>query len=217
METKIGIYKIEDLFGRIYVGGSINLKYRKWAHFGSLKSNRHINKKLQKEFNENGIDFFRFVILEFCEKELLLEREQFYIDTLNPYYNICRFAGTTKGNSGGMKGRVMSDEHKKKISDSNKGRIVSEESKIKMKISAKNRKNNQPMLGKKHSEESKKKISESRKGIKLSEEHKAKFNFSGLKHTDDWKIKLSERRKGKNHTEETKLKIKETLKRKKNV
>lgn len=32
-----------------------------------------------------------------CEKDLLLEKEQFYIDTLKPEYNCCKVAGRTTG------------------------------------------------------------------------------------------------------------------------
>jgi len=36
-------------------------------------------------------------ILELCNKEELIQREQFYIDTLNPEYNCCKIAGNTTG------------------------------------------------------------------------------------------------------------------------
>ena len=40
---------------------------------------------------------FRLDILEYCERSECIKREQFYIDTLNPYYNICTNAGSSLG------------------------------------------------------------------------------------------------------------------------
>lgn len=46
---------------------------------------------------KNGYDIFRLEILEYCEKSLILEREQYYLDILKPRYNICKVAGSTLG------------------------------------------------------------------------------------------------------------------------
>ena len=35
--------------------------------------------------------------MEYCEPSVLLEREQYYLDTLKPEYNILKTAGTTAG------------------------------------------------------------------------------------------------------------------------
>ena len=40
---------------------------------------------------------FNLEILEYCNKELLLEREQYYLDLYKPEYNICKIAGSSKG------------------------------------------------------------------------------------------------------------------------
>ena len=37
-----------------------------------------------------GIENFQFEIVEECLKSELLNREQYYLDTLNPKYNICK-------------------------------------------------------------------------------------------------------------------------------
>lgn len=72
-----------------------------------------------------------------------------------------------KGGISWMKGRKMSNETKRKISEANKGRRLSEETKKKMSESRKGKiprfiPNNK---GRKHSEETKRKIRESLKGI----------------------------------------------------
>jgi group I intron endonuclease len=36
-------------------------------------------------------------ILEYCDKELVVEREQYYINTLKPRYNILNIAGSSLG------------------------------------------------------------------------------------------------------------------------
>lgn len=36
-------------------------------------------------------------ILEYCEPENVIEREQYYLDTLKPEYNILKIAGSTLG------------------------------------------------------------------------------------------------------------------------
>lgn len=40
---------------------------------------------------------FKLDILEYCEPSVLLEREQCYLDTLKPEYNILKTAGSTAG------------------------------------------------------------------------------------------------------------------------
>lgn len=101
----------------------------------------------------------------------------------------------------GVKRGPFSEEHKRKISESNKGKIVSEETRQKLREANKNpseelRKKmienrrdmsgeNHPMYGKKHTEEARQKMSEAlkgrvspMKGKKLSEEHKKKISES---------------------------------------
>lgn len=43
-----------------------------------------------------GYSNFQLYILEYCDTNKLLEREQYYIDTLNPTYNICTTAGAPR-------------------------------------------------------------------------------------------------------------------------
>ena len=58
----------------------------------------HKNRLLQAHYNEYGRSDLVFEILEGgLLKSELIQREQFYIDTINPYFNICRIAGSGKG------------------------------------------------------------------------------------------------------------------------
>lgn len=86
---KSGIYCIVNTDNqKKYVGSNKNLYQRLMKHRTYLRKNIHENKKLQNSWNKHGEDCFQYFILEFCSEEQLLEREQFYIDTLKPWYNL---------------------------------------------------------------------------------------------------------------------------------
>ncbi len=155
---KSGIYKIKNLISnKFYIGSAENLKMRIANHINRLRANTHINLHLQRSFNKHGIENFIIEEIEFCNIKELLTREQYYIDTLKPQYNICKIAGSKLGVK-------CSEATKLKISNSNKGRVISEEARLKISNTLKSK-------GYKviHSEETKRKISESNKG---------KHNFS---------------------------------------
>lgn len=83
-------------------------------------------------------------LLPYCEENIILQREQYYIDSLKPYYNTLKFAGNTIGFK-------HSEETKLKISASSLGRVHSEE--VKKTLSKVNLGENNPMFGKSHSDE----------------------------------------------------------------
>lgn len=91
-----------------------------------------------------GLSEFRLEVLEYCNSEDVLKREQFFLDYLNPEYNILKIAGSRKGF------KVL-DETKAKISKSLIGRVLSESVKIKIK---------QSRIGVQHSEVTKVKLKE---------------------------------------------------------
>jgi group I intron endonuclease len=107
---KTGVYKItNNKTKKIYIGSSINILRRWVEHKSELNKNTHKNDKLQKSWNKYGDENFTFTIIEECEKELLLIREQFYLDELlkssdsditffkKNGYNILPKAGNTLG------------------------------------------------------------------------------------------------------------------------
>ena len=108
----------------------------------------------------------------------------------------------------GVSGRILSQESRRKISETRKGITHSEESRRKMSEAHK---------GKTHSEESRRKISETLKGKTLSEETKRKLSEvrKGKTFSEEHKRKLSESQKGKTLSEETKRKLSEVRKGKK--
>lgn len=120
-----GIYKIENIInGKFYIGSAERLIKRKNNHLCYLRNGTHTNIKLQRAWDKYGEDCFKFSIIENCENNLLIKREQYYIDSLNPFYNICRIAGRTEG-------RITSEEtrRKMKLSHSQRNCKHSEETK----------------------------------------------------------------------------------------
>lgn len=103
---KTGIYKIlNSNTGDFYIGStSVSFKKRFWNHKRLLELNKNPCIFLQNSYNKNKN--FIFSILEICEKDKCIEREQYYIDYLNPKYNICKIAGSSAG-------RVLSETHLK--------------------------------------------------------------------------------------------------------
>lgn len=155
-----GIYKIVNLGnGKIYIGSSRRLDRRWYMHKYNLRRGKHHCTPLQNSFNKHGEDSFEFIIMEECDCDLLQEREQYYLDTLSPDYNICPIAGSCKG-------RVLTDEHKKKIGETNKKLKLTEERKQEISRFMRKRvcttetraKMAAARIGKKHTEESKQKM-----------------------------------------------------------
>lgn len=92
MVKKSGIYKI-TIKNRVYVGSANNIQARWYTHKSTLRLKKHKNRILQNYFNKYGLDLFNFEIIELCAKDTLLEREQHWINTLNPTLNCSKIAG----------------------------------------------------------------------------------------------------------------------------
>lgn len=58
--------------------------YTYYSLLSLAKSNRPIDRALLK----HGFSNFTLEILEYCDKNNVLEREQYYMDILKPPYNI---------------------------------------------------------------------------------------------------------------------------------
>lgn len=98
---RCGVYMIKNLINsKIYVGSTCNnFLSRLRKHSLDLQHNTHYNKHLQRAWHKYKNCNFIFEILEICnpKKEIILNREQYYIDILNPKYNICKIAKSCKG------------------------------------------------------------------------------------------------------------------------
>lgn len=83
-EKQCGIYAIINIINdKIYIGKSINLYSRKYQHFSQLNSGRHNNCHLQASVIKYGPKNFYFNVIEFCNKDILGEREHYWICHFN--------------------------------------------------------------------------------------------------------------------------------------
>jgi len=124
-KNKAGIYRFYNkLNGNFYIGSSKNLSNRFKSYFNlsyisRVKNNLTISRALIKY----GYDNFRVEIFEYCDnsKEIILNREQYYMDLLKPTYNIEKLAGSSLG-------RKVSEDTKFLISQSLKQRYLTQKS-----------------------------------------------------------------------------------------
>jgi group I intron endonuclease len=89
-----GVYKIvNNINGKFYIGSSNHLYIRYSTHVKELNRNNHSNQKLQNSWNKYGESNFSFLVLEYCRSEEIFEKEQKYINSLNPELNIAKIVG----------------------------------------------------------------------------------------------------------------------------
>ena len=188
MQKITGIYKIICLSNnKIYIGSSNDI-FKRWnEHIWELNNHKHDNKHLQDAWNKYGEENFKFEIIEECNKDIKLKREQYYLDLYKSYNRDIGF-NISKNALAPMDGRHHSEETKRKFSETRKGK-------------------NHPWYGKHHTEETRKKISESNKGIQAGE----KNPFYGRHHSEETKNKISEANKGRHLTDEQKQHLSEVF------
>lgn len=192
------IYRITNLInGKTYIGQH---KYKKLddSYMGS-------GVYLAKAKNKYGIENFKKEILysRIQYKETADDMERFAIAKERAIgkaeYNIADGGngGSWKGRQSGMKGKHLSEESRKRMSEARNGHKVSE--KTRKKIALAN-------IGKHPTEEVRKKLSASHKGKLHTDEQKKKISdankgekngFYGKKHSGNTKKKLSEIHKGR--------------------
>lgn len=215
-----GIYVITNLVnGNRYIGSTKCFSKRWYEHRTCLVQSTHPNRHLQSAYAKYGVDAFTYSVLEYVEDERnLICREQYYIDTLKPAYNIRSEASSNRGLSptpetraklsAALKGKVntpenierirnlykgknLSEEHRTKIGMAHKGKTLSLEHRIKLGLKSK---------GHTLSPEARAKISAKRSGPRqpLSEEHRAKIGAAhrGGKRpswhfSEEWRAKRS--------------------------
>lgn len=128
---KCGIYSITHVAsGKLYVGQSSKMRDRWLFHRSALRRGVHSNRPLQNAWNKYGEAAFAFAVLELValDDALLCEREQYWIDTLKPAYNVAPVAGTTRG----MKHPPRSAEFRERMRAIKTGFKHSEESLARM-------------------------------------------------------------------------------------
>lgn len=106
-----GIYQIQSKIhpDRIYIGSVVNIQDRWRHHLRDLGNNKHHSIKLQRHFNKYGEQDLQFSLVFECDKEILVNAEQVFIDHYDPWFNIYKIAGSPLGVK-------RSEETKKKYS-----------------------------------------------------------------------------------------------------
>lgn len=185
-----GIYKIQSKIKpeRIYIGSAKDTKQRQRHHLCYLRTNKHRNTKLQNHYNKYKESDLIFSVILGCNIEDLIIHEQYFIDAINPWFNICKVAGSSLG-------RKHSIESIRKMSEIKKG-----------KVGVRN--------GWKLSEEDRKKLSDARKGIKFSIETRNRLSEShkGKKKSEETRKRMSDAKKGHLTSLETRNRISESNK-----
>lgn len=229
-----GIYKITSPSGKFYIGSSQHIANRWRQHKSALRRGVHTNPKLQAAWLKYGESCLRLEAIESCAVDMLLLREQHYLDTLMPYYNIAKSAESP------MRGLKHTEEAKRKMSKPGElnpfyGRTLPPEHRAVLdrtgtkhtpetleKYKQRNGENN-AFYGKTHTEVARFKMKELATGRKMSEETKAKIskasagenngnygNVGRHKHSEEARAKMSAAQKGrirKPLTAETRAKI----------
>lgn len=115
-KKKSGIYAIVNkVNGKMYIGSTRSTQgfSKRWAsHKYKLNNNRQFNDYLQKSWNKYGADNFEFIILEECSDDVIIERENYFI---NKYETMDADKGYNLKNASQT---VLSEESKLKISNS---------------------------------------------------------------------------------------------------
>jgi len=87
----IGIYKITNIINdKFYIGSSVCIAGRYTTHMGRDARNYKDKHEFYKDIIDFGRENFQLEILEECNKEDLIKREQYYYDELQPEYNKVR-------------------------------------------------------------------------------------------------------------------------------
>lgn len=217
----VGVYKMTFTgTDEFYIGSTgVSFNHRWHRHNLDLEAKKHKNRIVQNYYNKYGQPKFEVIenIKKFngsVFKTFLLEREQYYLNILNPKLNVCPIAGSSLGRYY----PPLSEEHKRKIGEAGKGRIATKETREK--ISNGNK-------GKVVSKEARERMSKSHTGKILTEEHRKNIGLvnKGVKRppfTVEHRRKIGEASKGRiawnkdiPRSEKVKSKIRLTIKKNK--
>jgi group I intron endonuclease len=116
-----GVYCIRNtVSGRVYVGSAVDL-HRRWiVHRSKLGLGKHHSPALQRSWIKHGAGAFIFEVLEEVEPALLIEREQYWIDTLDATDPFC--GANVEPCAASSLGRKHTEMTRARMSASRKGR-----------------------------------------------------------------------------------------------
>jgi group I intron endonuclease len=173
-KNKSGIYLLTNLLNKDkYVGQSIDLgkRFTKYFTLSYLKNRNTL--VISRALIKYGYANFSISILEYCDKDILNEKEQYYMDIIKPVYNTLKIAGSSSGYK-------HTQESKDKRSLNLKGKYTGI---------------NSPLYGRTHTEQTKELMSSMKKG--------QNNNFYGKTHTDETRELIRQKAIGRKHLPST--------------
>lgn len=148
---KPGIYRwTNKINGNTYVGSGLDLTKRLRSYF-NVNELKRSPRPITDALIKYGHDNFALEILEYCSESELLAREQYYLDSLVPEYNILKHAYSLQGykhteeNINKFKSKIISSDHKELLSSLHKGKEVSLETREKLAKATADYKKNNPL------------------------------------------------------------------------
>ena len=148
-KDKSFVYRwINKLNNKEYLGSTANAKRRLLKYY-DLSSLKLANMPIYKAILKHGHSNFIFEIIEYCEPNMVLEREQYYLDNFDFDYNVLEKADSIFGYKHTEEARLkMVNHYKDKNNHHMFGKTHSEEA---LALISKPGELN-PMFGRKHSE-----------------------------------------------------------------
>ncbi len=99
-KDKSGIYKWENKISKeFYIGSAVDLKKRMSEYYRESYITHPSRGKSIICFAlvKYGYNNFSLSILEYCDRTEVISKEQYYLDLLNPPYNIIKYAYSSDG------------------------------------------------------------------------------------------------------------------------
>ena len=181
-KNKSGIYKIHcNGNNRDYIGSAVKHLQRWSSHRSMLAKGIHPNRHLQNAYKKYGKGSFEYTLIEECNENRLVDREQYWIDT----YNFADLMNSSPTASTSI-GFEHSEETKKLLSDKAKMRENKHLKKFQFKEGQMRGENNL-FAGRKHSQETIQKLKE----IQSTRTYKTGGHNKGIPMPDDVKAKVS--------------------------
>jgi group I intron endonuclease len=136
VSTKAGIYKITSPSGSVYVGQATNLRRRLRMYINFYEASIKPQRKLYNSFTKYGVNNHQFEIIEYCDTQLLGDREAFHKSEIveSAGWSKCLFCKVHDAKAG-----PKSPDTTQRMSESHKGKKHSKQTKNKMSQSAKDR------------------------------------------------------------------------------
>lgn len=158
-----------DMYTQGYIGVSNNPTHRLWEHFNDVKTNSHCNPYLSCVIKKYPNQLIQTILFE-GEKDVCYNYEEELRPTKNIGWNLNKGGDCPPSN----KGKKFSDEHRANITKSKLGKKrapITNETRRKL---------SQSQMGRKHSEEHKEKVRQARLGTSRSTETKKKLSDSHI-------------------------------------